>query len=400
VAWRLPSFLAAMALAILVFRRAASAFGEAAGFLALGAFSLNQLTPRLASLVRTDMPLALVVFVTGVFIWDRVVRERPWTRSDRWRFFVLLTIGLYVKGPILFAFLLPGILLFRWLGPGKSGNAWPGWWPWLGSLGMFALWVVGGILVQPGFFDQVVLHEFLGRFATAEQRPHPPYFYLAHLLQKFAPWSELMLLLLWFRLRSKGVALWDRWRGLSPGVRWLVCWSLGGLILLSLVPSKRIDRIFPVIPPLSLLLAAQVAALSPAEAIRRQAWRWSAFALVLAVPLTGYYALSRVVDGHRYHADALSDFGRLVRQEVRQHGWRCQAVTSHDGGMLLYLEKTQFIQPDRAIAEWNLGNLDALVVEARQAPELLPALRGAVVSPLRSVSHQGMPGQDYVLLVR
>mgnify|MGYP006920623902 CR=1 FL=1 len=32
----------------------------------------------------------------------------------------------------------------------------------------------------------------------------------------------------------------------------------GGLIVMSLIPSKRLDRIFPVIPPLCLLLAAQI----------------------------------------------------------------------------------------------------------------------------------------------
>src|SRR3989454_5460615 len=52
VAWRLPSLLAAMALSILLFRSAGSAYGSIAGLIGLGAFGLNLLSPRLATLVR------------------------------------------------------------------------------------------------------------------------------------------------------------------------------------------------------------------------------------------------------------------------------------------------------------------------------------------------------------
>src|SRR4029077_3735643 len=45
VAWRLPSFLAAIALAILLFRVAKSAYGSITGLVALGAFGLNLLSP-------------------------------------------------------------------------------------------------------------------------------------------------------------------------------------------------------------------------------------------------------------------------------------------------------------------------------------------------------------------
>src|SRR6266571_3421937 len=56
IAWRLPSFLAAIAMLILLFRAARSAYGTIAGLIALSAFGLNLLSSRLAMLVRTDMP--------------------------------------------------------------------------------------------------------------------------------------------------------------------------------------------------------------------------------------------------------------------------------------------------------------------------------------------------------
>src|SRR5947199_10105839 len=51
VAWRLPSFVCAGLIAFLLFRRAGRAYGNVAGLIGCGAFGLNLLTPRLATLV-------------------------------------------------------------------------------------------------------------------------------------------------------------------------------------------------------------------------------------------------------------------------------------------------------------------------------------------------------------
>src|SRR5207244_6343034 len=170
VSWRLPSLLAAIALTVLLFRTASSAYGSMAGLVAFSAFGLNLLSPRLATLVRTDMPLAFVIFLIGSLIWQKIERQEEWKPRDRVYLFALLTVAMLIKGPIIYAFLLPGIGVFEWwrrrhavlAGVGDRGNAhnvqlrqsaWPGWWPWVASLAVFFLWVIGGILFQPGFFD-------------------------------------------------------------------------------------------------------------------------------------------------------------------------------------------------------------------------------------------------------
>src|SRR6266436_6087657 len=58
VAWRLPSLLCA-------------------------AFGFNLLSPRLATLVRSDMLLALVIVLIGLLIWEKIRKQEPWTRRDR-----------------------------------------------------------------------------------------------------------------------------------------------------------------------------------------------------------------------------------------------------------------------------------------------------------------------------
>src|SRR5213083_859418 len=114
IAWRLPSLVAALALAFVLFRAAKDAYGKVAAVIALSAFGLNLLSPRLGTLVRTDMPLALVIFLIGLLIWEKIRRGTVWKPRDRICLFALLTVAMLIKGPIVYAFLLPGIVVFQW----------------------------------------------------------------------------------------------------------------------------------------------------------------------------------------------------------------------------------------------------------------------------------------------
>jgi 4-amino-4-deoxy-L-arabinose transferase-like glycosyltransferase len=421
VAWRLPSLLAVIALSVLLFRTASSAYGSIAGLAASSAFGLNLLSPRLATLVRTDMPLALVIFLIGLLIWQKIRTQEEWKSRDRVYLFALLTIAMLIKGPIVYAFLLPGIALFQWrygrarpkpvLSEVEGGvplrSAWSGWWPWIASLAVFLLWVTGGILFQPGFFNEVVMREFLGRFGETIHRPQPLYFYLPHLLHKFAPWSLLITAIAIFDLASRRWRIGIAFREMSPETFWLICWSLGGLIVMSLIPSKRVDRVFPVIPPLCLLFAAQIGrpcALrrpnGPSQTGVVAQRSYLAIGLVFAIFFTGGYTTWKIVTGYRDHRDALAIFGRDVRREATEYHWRYAVVSAKDEGVLLYLQKTRFIEPGGAVAEWNAGSLDALVVSREKAPGLMPQLRGATVSQLKSSERKKGEGTGYVLITR
>ena len=413
IAWRLPSLFAALALVLMLFRAASVACGKGAAVIAVSAFGLNLLSPRLAMLVRTDMPLALVIFLIGLLIWQRVRKGEEWKLRDQVYLFVLLTAAMLIKGPILYAFLLPGIALFqlcrgRMPQPGapktKAGSAWSGWWPWLASLAIFLVWVLGGIRFQPGFYEEVVMREFLGRFGETIHRPQPLLFYLPHLLHKFAPWSVLIVAIALFDLRSRNWRLRESFQEISPETFWLFCWSIGGLIVMSLIPSKRVDRIFPVIPPLCLLLAAQIsdrdARLRPAGAARRT-YLWSVAGLAFAILFTGGYTGWKVINGYRDHRNALAVFGTNIRHEAEARHWRYQVVSAKDEGLLLYLRKTHFVDPVDAVTEWNAGNLDALVASKEKAPALMRDLKNAALSELRSdAGERQEQGRGYVLITR
>src|SRR6266576_2722991 len=395
VSWRLPSLLAAIALSILLFRAAASDYGTSVGVIALGAFGFNLLSPRLATLVRTDMPLAFVIFLIGLLIWRKIREEKAWKPQDRTYNFALLTVAMLIKGPIVYAFLLPGIGVFEWRCRRHACrySAWFRWWPWVASLCIFLLWVIGGILFQPGFFDEVVVREFAARFGETIHRSQPLYFYLPHLLHKFAPWSALIIVFAIVDLHSRSWRLRSVFREMSPETFWLLCWSVGGLIMMSLIPSKRVDRIFPVIPPLCLLLAAQVALV--------RVYRWSAIALAFAILFTGGYTGWKIITGYHDHRDALAVFGRNIRHQAEAHHWRYEVVSAKDEGLLLYLRKTHFVKPGDAITEWNTGNLDALVASKEKAAVLIPDLKAAaLVQSQSNEREQHQQGRGYVLITR
>ena len=390
-AWRLPSLLAALTLLWLIGREASAAYGVAGGVVALSAFGLNLLAPRLATLVRTDMPLALATFLIGWQIWRQIRLAEPWTTRDRMMAFALLSSAMMIKGPIIYAFILPGLIVYQILRR-KSGapTAWIGWWPWLLSLAIFLVWAIGGIVRQPGFYESVVIREFAGRFTETIHKPQPIYFYLPHLLHKFAPWSVLLI--------GFGAFFWRR-RGriMRPETLWLVCWSIGALILMSVIPSKRVDRIFPVVPPLCLLLGAQVAAAGEIEHWRAKMRPWLAGALIFGVVFTGGYVAWKIGEAHHAQSDVLVRFAKKVRQESEKHRWRYEVVGGREEGMLLYLRRAHFVSANDALQQWSAGQLEALVGRNQPPRDWRALLPGAQVL---LVSEKSDDVAQYLLFVR
>lgn len=399
LSWRLPSIAAVLPLLVSLTRVATRKYGAAAGVLAMSAFGLNLLTPRLATLVRTDMPLALFIFLIGLAIWKKVTTGEAWHTRDRVWMFALLTATMLIKGPIVYAFLLPGLFVFQWRRRSVGGaSAWCGWWPWIASLALFLVWASGGIMSVSGFYEQVVLREFAGRFSETVHRAQPFYFYLPHLLHKFAPWSVLLIALGVLSWRAEKLKLRDRWRRLSPDTAWLLCWSLGGVLVMSLVPSKRVDRIFPVIPPLCLLFAAMAHEAWSNEQMAARARRWSVFAVVFASLFATAYTAQRVIGSYRAGDAALVNFGAAVRREAATHNWRYEVIGREEEGLLLYLRRTHFVKAADAVRLWNSGELKAIVAPEAELPSLLKQLPDGVASSIEgSIQINGRP-RRYVLI--
>ena len=393
LAWRLPGFACALTMLVILWR-AGNQTG--AGFMAAAAFGLNHFTQRLATLVRTDMLLTFFIFLAGWLVWKKVRRAEAWTTRDRWMLFLVVLASMLAKGPIAYAFLLPGLLAFWWLRRcGKAEDfAWAGWWPWFGPLLVFAAWAGLGIWQSPEFYQQVVEIEFLGRFTVGETAVHhnqPLYFYLANVLGKFAPWSVL-LIALHFRADVRAALKKD------PARLWLVCWALGGLVFMSLVPSKRADRIFPVIPPLCLLLANTLAPLADAALWRISGRRLAFATTALAFIVTVSFSVWEIRDGYRRDQGGLVHFGKQARQLAAPNPRRLAVMSGRDEGMLLYTQRPEFTKPDTALAKWRAGEIDWLVLSEKDF-----AKRGRHFEPFRKIAEQPQLDEKfsgYVLLER
>lgn len=376
-AWRLPSLLAGGALIFLLWKAGERLLPGFGGALAAGAFGFNLLTPRLSLLVRTDMPLCLWITVAGLVVARHAHEDAPpWTRRDRWLVFAALVLANLTKGPIAYAFLLPGMVAWSvviYRRGGRWQEVWGGWWHWTLPLLPFLFWLERGMVTMPDFYRVVVVREFMGRFTAGETAVHntgPVWSYFAGLLTRWAPWSVLLLAV---RFRANRV-WWSLCR--DRETLWLICWAAGGLVLMSLIPSKRIDRIYPVLPPLCLVLTALIAcATRPAESVEGNPspaphWPldWSKLALTIAVAVCFVDGVKNVAEVYRHHEDAPSRFGAQVRNMMDGH--RLELVVGQKGvvgeeAMIVYLRQVRFLSPGEADQLAGKGQLDAVVVHER-----------------------------------
>ena len=393
LAWRLPSFACALLLLWTLWRTGTHLYGNnIGGMLAAGMFGLNFFTPRLATLVRTDMLLATFIFFAGWLVLEKLRSGEPWMRRDQWMLFGFVLGALLTKGPIAYGFLAPGLLAFWWLtrqddrataavmaaalaeaeaqaqatgGGGArvqriapAATVWAGWWCWVGPLAVFVAWVAYGIAVQPGFKEQVIYREFLGRFTMGEGAVHNnqwPGFYTLNLLTKALPWTALLAA--FFLVPSVRAALRK-----DRELLWLACWTLGGLAFMECVPSKRFDRIFPAVAPACLLLTAAARHLPKFEWRGQPLARVAILSVFVALPLAAGYTGWKVFHAVDNDARHLVRFGQKVAGIVGDQRDRLAVVNGKDEGMLLYIKQPRFHSLDDALRMWRFNRVDWLVM--------------------------------------
>ncbi|HEY5813379.1 MAG TPA: hypothetical protein VIT23_12100, partial [Terrimicrobiaceae bacterium] len=198
-AWRLPGYLCTLAVLALLAIEARRLLPDLGVLLVVCTFGLNLLTPRMATLIRTDMMLTLWITICGWLIFRKIRSGEPWKLSEKWAFFFAMLAAHLTKGPVLYAFIVPGMVAFWFLAPKEFRSLiWSGWWTWLFPLAAFLAWLVIGSSTNPRFYNDVVISEFASRFdqgLKAYEKQQPIWFYFPHLLHKFAPWSLITLAL-------------------------------------------------------------------------------------------------------------------------------------------------------------------------------------------------------------
>ncbi|EFF78345.1 glycosyltransferase family 39 protein [Achromobacter sp. LC458] len=273
---RLPSFLAMVALAAMLYRATAILVDRQAARWTTLILSSMLLPLAAAGAVLTDSFLAL-----GITYSMLAFLVAPTAPTPFWRygFFVGIAIGLLSKGPL--AFVLLGIVLVPWLALYRDRRAHLTNLPWLtGTLLMVALtvpWYIVAEIKTPGFVQYFLVGEHFLRFldsgwqgdlyGTAHERPFGG-IWGDWLLASF-PWGWGGILLgVWIVANAS-----RRARALqvcrSPVVGYLALWAVAAPAFFTFSGNILWTYVLPSLPAFALLLAIFAKELSPAKAMPR-----------------------------------------------------------------------------------------------------------------------------------
>lgn len=369
LAWRAPSLIAFFAILFVLGRTAWRVGREWAAFLAMALFAINMLTIRLATLVRTDMFLALTILCGGLMIWRQIRENQPWPVGRRLAFALIVLAGCFTKGPVILVYLLLPLLVWRmvcWRRKEPS-HAWTGWWPWLVPVCLLVAWLIAGCLLDPQFFRMVVVKEFGTNFAAisvtdgghvtvGSRRFGMMLTYPLQLLHRLFPWSAAALLWLIVDRQGRRRLMED------AGARWLIVWTGVALILMSLVPNKRVDRIFPVVAPFALLTGHMVAAATWTGAGLWRPAKIIGTLTLMAVLIWGGYTVYWQLDARNPEKNeelARYELCLKAEQYAREAGVALKIlgpISDRNQSLLTYLRCTVPVHPKGLEAELARGN--------------------------------------------
>jgi 4-amino-4-deoxy-L-arabinose transferase-like glycosyltransferase len=275
---KLPSLVAGLILAWLTWRITLQiTSSERAAMLAALLLLTTTMFVKLVYFARTDVLLAMLI------AWqiDAALRQRA---AMYW---LAASLAMLTKGPI--GILLPFLTLTAWWAwQGELRERWRAMHLPLGlpiALLPFLIWFGAALWVEGrAIWDQLVYAETLGRFSSAspkaKENKHLLY-YVPHLLGRLAPASLFA-----------AVALFQvEWRKRQSPILIAAFWVVVMLAALSVVPSKRADRLFPLLPAACALAG---------WALSTGARGSRATMIVLSVVLViagGYAASGRMADG-------------------------------------------------------------------------------------------------------
>lgn len=250
----LPTALATLAIALVIFAVGWKRMGGLAGFLGGLAYLLSGVTDSQMTTARYDGLFALPVLLAGLAAHRAWVQGRGWT----W-FWLAAAAATLVKGPLGLLLGLGGLMALVW--EWRSGDARRPRGNHLPGIVLYFL-ICGGwfglAYLQAGqpLIDKMIFNELVGHSVASDEGAVGTKFYepLLNLFAKFLPWSL-----------PGALAFWRVWKSPSPDAelrrfeRFLVCWIIVGLIAFSISSHQRSRLILPLVPPLALLAGHETA---------------------------------------------------------------------------------------------------------------------------------------------
>ncbi|MEO8216426.1 MAG: glycosyltransferase family 39 protein [Acidobacteriota bacterium] len=215
------------------------------------------LTPMLVKHVyfaRTDMLLTLLVlcqFDAALYLENSSASRLRGTMV----YWLAGALGMLTKGPIALLIPLAGLgAWYAWRGEFRQRWKRLALLPGIGlALLPFAIWfatatAVGGKAVV----EQLLFTETIDRIVPGPMsfEFRSVFYYIPYLILRIAPWSILAMAALPSFMQERKHS-GQRVHEMS----FVVAWFTGGFAFLSIIPSKRVDRLFPLVPAVCLLAA-------------------------------------------------------------------------------------------------------------------------------------------------
>ncbi len=241
-------------------------YGRASGLLAAGVLASSVMGYGLSRVATLDVPVSLFISAClACFLAAQHTQKKSRKRNRYLLMYVASALAVMTKG--LIGIVIPGLVIGAWI-------AILGRWRLLkevqliaGTLIFLAITVQWHLLMaqtHPDFLNFYFIHEHFTRYMTNEhKRTAPWWFFIAVTWVGFLPWSGLL----------PSVFKKIQWR--EPNTLFLLLWILLPLLFFSTSHSKLVPYIFPIFPPLCILLGHRLSLLwnysLPLEPLRRNA---------------------------------------------------------------------------------------------------------------------------------
>lgn len=228
-------------------------YGRAVGFLAGVVAATSLLYFAIGTINITDMPLSFFLTLAFVSFYIAHVREE---KKYYLLFYFSCAMALLTKG--LVGVVLPGAAIFCYIIATRQWKLFykPLWLP--GIILFFAAGAPWFYLVcrdNPDFFNFFFVREHFMRYATKMHGRYEPFWFFFPLIPAaLVPWTAFL-----FALFGKGsVVRSPRGDGERRAVVYLLSWFAVILLFFSFSDSKLVPYIVPCVPPLAILIGADV----------------------------------------------------------------------------------------------------------------------------------------------
>lgn len=308
----LPSAMATLALAWLIWGFGRAVFGTPAGLLGALAYLLSYVGATQIALARPDGVFALTVTAAALTAY------RAWTTGRGWTWcWLLAAAATLTKGPLGLVLASTGLLAVVW--EKQSGHPLPlrgsqrlgvalfvvctaGWF-------VLAYMAVGQALIDKMIFRELLRHAVTGSEAT--RSGHTLFIQPLNFLWSFAPWSLLAGLGGWRACQRPAVHTDER-----RAERFLCCWLWTGLLLFSLAPHQQERHLFPLIPAAALLSGRELARLAAAMPPRALLGTCAiAVAAGLGIIAVSYHLFMQ--DNERVRrAQGMQEMARVIQERI------------------------------------------------------------------------------------